>query len=124
MSALKDAIVTAENLDTASGTDEQKAQLADAIAAAKALLKRGSADEVAAALESLNAAMGVFGGSGAPTPEQPGTGSGNQQGGSGQNKPGKPSNGSSLPGTGDVSLIAPMVLAGLGAAALYRSRRR
>lgn len=124
VSALKDAIVKAENLDTASGTDEQKAQLADAIAAAKALLKSGSADEVAAALESLNAAMGVFGGSGSVKPEQPGTGSGNQQGGSGQNKPGKPSNGSSLPGTGDVSLIAPMVLAGLGAAALYRSRRR
>lgn len=124
VSALKDAIVKAENLDTANGTDEQKAQLADAIAAAKALLKSGSADEVAAALESLNAAMGVFGGSGSVKPEQPGTGSGNQQGGSGQNKPGKPSNGSSLPGTGDVSLIAPMVLAALGAAALYRSRRR
>lgn len=124
VSALKDAIVKAENLDTANGTDEQKAQLADAIAAAKALLKSGSADEVAAALESLNAAMGVFGGSGSVKPEQPGTGGGNQQGGSGQNKPGKPSNGSSLPGTGDVSLIAPMVLAGLGAAALYCSRRR
>ena len=124
VSALKDAIAKAENLDTTNGTDEQKAQLADAIAAAKDLLKSGSANDVAAALESLNTAMGAFGGSGTVKPGQPGTGSGNQQGGSGQNKPGKPSNGSSLPGTGDVSLIAPMVLAGLGAAALYRSRRR
>ncbi len=125
VSALKDAISKAENLDTANGTDEQKAQLADALAAAKAQLKSGSADEVSAALDALNAAMDLFGTSGTDKPEQPGTGSGNQQGGSGDNKkPGKPSKGSNLPRTGDASLIAPMILAGAGAVALYRSRRR
>lgn len=125
VSALKDAIAKAENLDTANGTDEQKAQLADALAAAKAQLKSGSADEVSAALDALNAAMDLFGTSGADKPEQPGTGGGNQQGGSGDNKkPGKPSKGSNLPRTGDASLIAPMILAGAGAVALYRSRRR
>ena len=125
VSALKDAIAKAENLDTANGTDEQKAQLADALAAAKAQLKDGSADEVSAALDALNAAMDLFGTSGADKPEQPGTGGGNQQGGSGDNKkPGKPSKGSNLPRTGDASLIAPMILAGAGAVALYRSRRR
>lgn len=125
VSALKDAISKAENLDTANGTDEQKTQLADALAAAKAQLKSGSADEVSAALDALNAAMDLFGTSGTDKPEQPGTGSGNQQGGSGDNKkPGKPSKGSNLPRTGDASLIAPMILAGAGAVALYRSRRR
>ena len=125
VSALKDAISKAENLDTANGTDEQKAQLADALAAAKAQLKSGSADEVSAALDALNAAMDLFGTSGTDKPEQPGTGSGNQQGGSGDNKkPGKPSKVSNLPRTGDASLIAPMILAGAGAVALYRSRRR
>ena len=125
VSALKGAIAKAENLDTANGTDEQKAQLADALAAAKAQLKSGSADEVSAALDALNAAMDLFGTSGADKPEQPGTGGGNQQGGSGDNKkPGKPSKGSNLPRTGDASLIAPMILAGAGAVALYRSRRR
>lgn len=125
VSALKDAISKAENLDTANGTDEQKAQLADALAAAKAQLKSGSADEVSAALDALNAAMDLFGTSDTDKPEQPGTGSGNQQGGSGDNKkPGKPSKGSNLPRTGDASLIAPMILAGAGAVALYRSRRR
>ena len=125
VSALKDAIAKAENLDTANGTDEQKAQLADALAAAKAQLKSGSADKVAAALDSLNAAMDLFDISGADKPEQPGTGNGNQQGSSGDNKkPGTPSKGSNLPRTGDASLIAPMILAGAGAVALYRSRRR
>lgn len=125
VSALKDAIAKAENLDTANGTDEQRAQLADAITAAKGLLERGSADEVSAALDALNAAMDLFDTSGADKPEQPGAGSGNQQGGSGDNKkPGKPSKGSNLPRTGDASLIAPMILAGAGAVALYRSRRR
>lgn len=125
VSALKDAIAKAENLDTANGTDEQKAQLADALAAAKAQLKSGSADEVSAALDALNAAMDLFGTSGADKPEQPGTGGGNQQGGSGDSKkPGKLSKGSNLPRTGDASLIAPMILAGAGAVALYRSRRR
>ena len=125
VSALKDAIAKAENLDTANGTDEQRAQLADALAAAKAQLKGGSADEVSAALDALNAAMDLFGTSGADKPEQPGTGGGNQQGGAGDNKkPGKPSKGSNLPRTGDASLIAPMILAGAGAVALYRSRRR
>ena len=124
VSALKDAIAKAENLNTANGTDEQKAQLADALAAAKAQLKSGSADEVSAALDALNAAMDLFGTSGTDKPEQPGTGGGNQQGGSGDNKkPGKPSKGSNLPRTGDASLIAPMILAGAGAVALYRSRR-
>ena len=125
VSALKGAIAKAENLDTANGTDEQRAQLADALAAAKAQLKGGSADEVSAALDALNAAMDLFDTSGADKPEQPGTGGGNQQGGSGDNKkPGKPSKGSNLPRTGDASLIAPMILAGAGAVALYRSRRR
>ena len=68
--------------------------------------------------------MDLFGTSGTDKPEQPGTGGGNQQGGSGDNKkPGKPSKGSNLPRTGDASLIAPMILAGAGAVALYRSRR-
>lgn len=125
VSALKDAIAKAENLDTANGTDEQRAQLADALAAAKAQLKDGSADEVSAALDALNAAMDLFDTSGTDKPEQPGTGGGNQQGGSGDNKkPGKPSKGSNLPRTGDASLIAPMILAGAGVVALYRSRRR
>ena len=125
VSALKGAIAKAENLDTANGTDEQRAQLADALAAAKAQLKGGSADEVSAALDALNAAMDLFDTSGGDKPEQPGTGGGNQQGGAGDNKkPGKPSKGSNLPRTGDASLIAPMILAGAGAVALYRSRRR
>ena len=124
VSALKGAIAKAEHLDTANGTDEQRAQLADALAAAKAQLKGGSADEVSAALDALNAAMDLFDTSGADKPEQPGMGGGDQQGGSGDNKkPGKPSKGSNLPRTGDASLIAPMILAGAGAVALYRSRR-
>ena len=126
VSALKDAIVKAENMDTSNGTDEQKAQLADAIAAAKGLLERGSADEVSAALESLNVAMANFGGSGTDKPgqpEKPGTTGGSQQGGSDHNKkPGKPSKGSGLPGTGDASILAAALAGGSGVTALAAAR--
>ena len=126
VSALKDAIVKAENMDTSNGTDEQKAQLADAIAAAKGLLERGSADEVSAALESLNAAMASFGGSGTDKPgqpEKPGTTGGSQQGGSDHNKkPGRPSKGSGLPGTGDASILAAALAGGSGVTALAAAR--
>ena len=118
VSALKDAIAKAENLDTANGTDEQKAQLADAIAAAKALLKSGSADEVAAAIDALNAAMANLGGSGSIKPEQPGTPAGSGPAAA------KPSGSSKkdLPRTGDASLLGAVIAGGSGVAALAAAR--
>ena len=136
--ALKNAIASAEGIDTTGKTAESVAALKAAIADARSLLADGTQDEVNAAVAAIDAAVKALVTEGSQTPT-PGPDHGSQggqsgnQGGNNTSQPGdqssKPAADAKIPATNDNSLpaatvaVVAVILVAAGVFFYIRSRK-